>query len=99
MDMATFFALTRTKSARSRSIGDSPTGPKRFRLEEGWFIDRRTSTLQVRMLAINPLRDKTDDDVNFLYALPMFRVYFPDARAFLARAPAFVAGNDNAGYS
>ena len=72
---------------------------QRFRLEEVWFIDRRTSTLQVRILAISPLRDKKDDNGNFLYELPMFRVYFPDARALLARVPVFVPGNDSAAYS
>ena len=72
---------------------------KRYRLEEVWYIDRRTSTLQVQVLAISPLRDKTDDNGNFQYELPMFRVYFPHARHTLARAPAFVTGNDSARYS
>jgi len=72
----------------------NPEDVKRFRLKEVWFFDEETSTLQVRILGIAPLIDKTDDDGNFLYEKPMFWVYYPEARKTLAREQVFNIGND-----
>lgn len=69
---------------------------KRFRIKEVWFFDEETSTLQVRILGIAPLRDIFDDNGNFLYEQPMFWVYYPDARQILAREKVFSIGNDAA---
>ena len=69
---------------------------KRFRLKEVWFFDEETSTLQVRILGIAPLIDVKDDNGNFLYELPMFWVYYPEARKVLARERVFNFGNDTA---
>ncbi len=72
----------------------NPEDVKRFRLKEVWFFDEETSTLQVRILGIAPLIDKTDDNGNFLYEKPMFWVYYPGARETLAREQVFNIGND-----
>ncbi len=72
----------------------NPEDVKRFRLKEVWFFDEETSTLQVRILGIAPLIDKTDENGNFLYEKPMFWVYYPEARQTLAREQVFNAGND-----
>lgn len=69
---------------------------KRFRIKEVWFFDEETSTLQVRVLGIAPLRDIFDDNGNYLYEQPMFWVYYPDARQILAREKVFSIGNDAA---
>ncbi|MCC6724016.1 MAG: gliding motility protein GldN [Saprospiraceae bacterium] len=72
----------------------NPEDVKRFRLKEVWFFDEETSTLQVRILGIAPLIDKTDENGNFLYEKPMFWVYYPEAREILSRERVFNAGND-----
>lgn len=72
----------------------NPEDVKRFRLKEVWFFDEETSTLQVRVLGIAPLIDKTDENGNFLYEKPMFWVYYPEAREILSREKVFSAGND-----
>ncbi len=74
----------------------NPEDIKRFRIKEVWFFDEETSTLQVRILGIAPLKEEYDDQGNFLYELPMFWIYYPDAREALAREQAFNSGNDNA---
>lgn len=72
----------------------NPEDVKRFRLKEVWFFDEETSTLQVRILGIAPLIDKTDENGNFLYEKPMFWVYYPEAREVLSREKVFNIGND-----
>ncbi len=72
----------------------NPEDVKRFRIKEVWFFDEETSTLQVRILGIAPLIDKTDENGNFLYEKPMFWVYYPEARQVLAREQVFNIGND-----
>ncbi|MCB0522134.1 MAG: gliding motility protein GldN [Lewinellaceae bacterium] len=72
----------------------NPEDVKRFRLKEVWFFDEETSTLQVRILGIAPLVDKTDENGNFLYEKPMFWVYYPEAREVLSREQVFNIGND-----
>lgn len=72
----------------------NPEDVKRFRMKEVWFFDEETSTLQVRILGIAPLIDKTDENGNFLYEKPMFWVYYPEAREVLSRERVFNIGND-----
>ena len=72
----------------------NPEDIKRFRLKEIWFFDEESSTMQVRILGIAPLRDISDDAGNFLYEQPMFWVYYPEAREVLARERVFNYGND-----
>jgi gliding motility associated protien GldN len=72
----------------------NPEDVKRFRMKEVWFFDEETSTLQVRVLGIAPLIDKTDENGNFLYEKPMFWVYYPEAREILSRERVFNTGND-----
>ena len=72
----------------------NPEDIKRFRMKEIWFFDEESSTMQVRILGIAPLRDVFDDDGNFLYEDPMFWVYYPEAREVLARERVFNINND-----
>ncbi len=67
---------------------------KRFRIKEDWFFDEETSTMQVRILGIAPLREVYDDQDNFKYEQPMFWAYFPELRQELARHSAFNPFND-----
>jgi gliding motility associated protien GldN len=73
----------------------NPEDIKRFRVKEVWFFDQETSTMQVRILGIAPLKDETDDNGNFQYERVLFWVYYPQARQALARERAFnIGGND-----
>jgi len=70
---------------------------KRFRVKEVWFFDKKTSTLQVRILGIAPMIDVKDSEGNFRFEKPMFWVYYPHAREKFARHRVFMpGGNTNA---
>jgi gliding motility associated protien GldN len=69
---------------------------KRFRIKEVWFFDEETSTMQVRILGIAPLREVYDDQGNFKYEQPMFWAYYPSLRDVLATKEAFNPLNDAA---
>jgi gliding motility associated protien GldN len=71
-----------------------PESIKRFRIKEIWYFDKAAAVLKVRILGIAPLKDKTDDQGNFLYEEPLFWVYYPDCREYLARHRAFTSNND-----
>jgi gliding motility associated protien GldN len=67
---------------------------KRFRLKEVWFFDEETSTMQVRIIGIAPLREVYDAQGNFKYEQPMFWAYYPQLRNTLASQEAFNPLND-----
>jgi len=67
---------------------------KRFRIKEIWYMNSKTSTMNVRVLGIAPLLDNFDENGNFLYEKPLFWAYMPAARKVLARHQVFNAGND-----
>ncbi|MEN9611267.1 MAG: hypothetical protein RLZZ628_2081 [Bacteroidota bacterium] len=71
-----------------------PDAVKRFRIKEVWFFDKESSVLKVRILGIAPLKDQTDEMGNFLYEQPLFWVYYPDCREYLAKHRVFLEGND-----
>lgn len=77
----------------------NPADIRRYRLQEVWFFDRESSTMKVRILGIAPLRDEKDEDGNFLFEEPLFWVYYPGSRQFLANELAFVSANDAANRS
>lgn len=67
---------------------------KKFRVKEVWFFDEETSRMNVRILGIAPIIDRYDDMGNFLTSLPLFWIYYPEARPLLARNEAFNPEND-----
>jgi gliding motility associated protien GldN len=67
---------------------------KRFRLKEVWFFDEETSTMQVRIIGIAPLREVYDNQDNFKYEQPMFWAYYPQLRKALASQEVFNPLND-----
>ncbi len=72
-----------------------PNSVKRFRLKEIWYFDSKHSTMKVRILGIAPIQDVYDEQNNFLYERPVFWIYYPHAREYLAQFPAFNPWNDN----
>ena len=69
---------------------------KRYRLKEMWFFDEESSTMKVRTLGIAPIQDVLDDNGNFKYELPLFWVYYPEAREILAKERVVNPFNDAA---
>lgn len=81
-------------------ITNSPINPEdiqKYRIKEMWFFDEESSRMGVRILGIAPIRDYIDENTGeFKYAIPMFWVYYPEAREALSRYAVFQEGNDAA---
>lgn len=55
----------------------------RYRVEEIWYFDSRTSTLKVQIIGLAPMLDVLDENANFIYEKPLFWVNFPESREVL----------------
>jgi gliding motility associated protien GldN len=79
-------------------ITQNPINPNdivKFRVKEVWFFDKKTSQVKVRILGIAPIQDKYEETTGeFLYEIPMFWVYYPKARTFLAKERVYNDFND-----
>lgn len=68
---------------------------KRYRLKEIYFFDEESSTLKVRIMGIAPIKDYFDDDTQeYKYSAPLFWIYYPEAREYLAKHRVFNDFND-----
>ncbi|MBK8652812.1 MAG: gliding motility protein GldN [Haliscomenobacter sp.] len=68
---------------------------QRYRIKEIWFFDKESSTMQVRILGIAPVKPvKADNSDIIIGERPMFWIYYPEAREYFARERVFNAGND-----
>lgn len=75
---------------------------KRYIVKEQWFFDKQTSTLQVRIIGLCPIREYIkdgDSDLDGIQQKKLFWVYFPEARPLLASHEVFNPSNDAARYS
>ncbi|MFN9710587.1 MAG: gliding motility protein GldN [Bacteroidota bacterium] len=75
-----------------------PDSIYRFRVKEEWVFDKESSRLFVRILGIAPMKrltrsDGQDIDPNNPEYQPMFWVYYPDCRGFLAKYDAYNGKN------
>lgn len=61
----------------------------RYRLKEVWYFDKAHGTLKVRILGIAPMITERDEMGNFKYERPMFWIYYPECREWLAKFPFF----------
>jgi len=68
---------------------------KRFRLQEMWYFDSKTSTLKVRILGIAPVKERHAENGDVIGDMPLFWVHYPSARALLAQHAVFTEGNEN----
>lgn len=69
---------------------------KQIMIKEEWFFDKQTSTLNVRIIGISPIREYyRDEDVNQETVLrqPVFWVYYPEARNLFASNEVFNSQN------
>lgn len=67
---------------------------KRFRIEEMWYFDSKTSQLRVRILGIAPMKERYTESGDFIGESPLFWVHMPSAREVLARETVFAEGNE-----
>ena len=68
-----------------------------YRLKEDWFFDKQRSVIEVRIVGFAPLVYAVDEDGNVREGnqkLPLFWVYYPEARNLLAKTEAFNRTND-----
>lgn len=73
----------------------NPNDIKRYRVKEMWYFDKESSRMLVRILGIAPLQEVFDEDTGtFKYELPLFWVYYPEAREVLSRYTVFNEMND-----
>ncbi|MEI2695416.1 MAG: gliding motility protein GldN [Saprospiraceae bacterium] len=69
---------------------------KTYRVKEMWYFNKQTSRLECRVLGLAPIKDEYDDAGNLKYTVPMFWIYYPEARMFLSREKVFNDQNDAA---
>jgi len=74
-----------------------PNSIKKFRIMEEWVFDKQTSTMQVRIIALAPIKDQElSDGTKTGNVETLFWVYFPAIRAKLAQSEVFNWQNDAA---
>jgi len=68
-----------------------------YRLKEEWFFDKQRSVMDVRIIGIAPLAYEWDEFGNTrenALLVPIFWIYFPEARKILVNAECFNRFND-----
>jgi gliding motility associated protien GldN len=64
-------------------------------VKEDWYFNKQTSTMEVRILGLCPLKAKSDPSTGeVIGVMPLFWVYFPQCRPLLARNEVFNSEND-----
>lgn len=68
-----------------------PNEIKQFMIKEEWYFDKQTSTLNVRIIGICPIREyvRPNDPSNQVVRTRVFWVYYPEVRDLLATNIAF----------
>ncbi|MFL5765594.1 MAG: gliding motility protein GldN [Bacteroidia bacterium] len=67
---------------------------RQYWIKEDRFFDKERSVMDCRIVGICPLADKTSESGDVVGVRPLFWIYFPDARPYLAKAPVFNRKND-----
>jgi gliding motility associated protien GldN len=64
-----------------------------FWIKEDWYYNKKTSTMEVRIIGICPIKEVKTDKGEFKGYSPMCWIYFPEARPLLARAEAYISND------
>ncbi len=67
----------------------NPSTIESYQIKEEVIFDKESSRLHFRILGIAPLVSRKDNDGNEKYKIPLFWVYYPDARPVLAKFEAY----------
>lgn len=70
-----------------------------YYLHEVWYFDSKLSVLRPRVLALAPVKVIYDEAGEVRYHQPLFWIDYQQARAWLAKQPAFQEGNDQTAMS
>lgn len=68
---------------------------RQYWIKEDWFFDRQRSVMESRIIGICPLTEKVSESGEVVGVKPLFWIYFPEARPYLARAAVFNFHNDS----
>lgn len=68
---------------------------KMYQLKEEWFFDRQKSVMEVRIIGMAPMIEKFNQQNESLGYVPLFWIYFPEARFVFANAEVFNRQNDS----
>jgi gliding motility associated protien GldN len=68
---------------------------KQYWMKEDWYFDRQRSVMDVRIIGLCPLQEKSVSGTVVGYK-PLFWVYFPECRPLFARSEVFNVKNDAA---
>jgi gliding motility associated protien GldN len=71
----------------------NPDQVERYEIKEEWVFDKESSRMYVRILGIAPEKTILNADGSFRAVLPIFWVYYPDLRPFLAKYEAYNGKN------
>lgn len=68
---------------------------KAYWVKEDWFFDKQRSVMDVRIIGMCPLKEKTDPSTGeVLGYMPLFWVYFPQLRPLLVRHEVYLGQNN-----
>lgn len=71
-----------------------PAAVKRYRLKEEWVFDNQKSVLEARIIGMCPVAEKYDENGEYKGEMPLFWLYFPEAREAFATVPVYNRHND-----
>ena len=71
-----------------------PYQVKRYRLKEEWFFDNQKSVLEPRIIGMCPVQEKFDELGEYKGEMPLFWIYFPEARIAFSTVPIYNEHND-----
>lgn len=71
----------------------NPDQVERYEIKEEWVFDKESSRMYVRILGIAPEKTILNADGSFRAVLPIFWVYYPDLRTYLAKYDAYNGKN------
>lgn len=70
-----------------------PDSIYQYRIKEEWVFDKESSRMFVRILGICPIKPQYTSSGVFIGMIPMFWIYYPDARPLLSKYEAFNGKN------
>jgi gliding motility associated protien GldN len=71
----------------------NPDQVERYEIKEEWVFDKESSRMYVRILGIAPEKTIYNADGSFRAVTPIFWVYYPDLRPYLAKYEAYNGKN------
>lgn len=64
-----------------------------YKVKEDWQFDKQRGKVDIRIIGIAPMKQVTSDDGEVIGAAPLFWLYFPELRYYLANEEVQISGN------